>query len=509
MMPPQLDLEVVREQVESLVRPGRVPSGAGGWLRIGKDLAHSPALMKAATGSVAAGAGRVLLSVNQEGGRLSALDWPEAVQLPGAAALGAAGSPELAEQAGAAIGGQLRAVGLTWNLAPVCDLATVVNSAVSGRAFSDQPAVAARLAAAFVRGLQGAGVAGTAKHFPGLGGAAADPHLQTPVLDRLLRGALAPFEAAVEAGVASVMVGSHIVRDLDTVPALASAQVVGLLRDRIGFEGVIVSENLSIPAVCNPLGGLATAALAAVTAGVDMVMLDSEISRGHHGAVPGTGARRRSAVVDALIDAVLGGRLDPAQVARSAARIAAMEGQFGLAPAAVLPAWGQANETAEQVAEAIAAAAVRVPCGGHLLPLDLHGRSVALLRVPDAGERKADSARHAPDLLPSLVGEHFPVGSLPLGGRIPADAGAAVVYGYDTGRGPDGFSLAAACATGLAGRGVPVVQIALGDADELTGSRADVLIAAWSPHRATAAAVASLLTGRTAAPVLPAERSRP
>ncbi|MEU3402912.1 glycoside hydrolase family 3 N-terminal domain-containing protein [Streptomyces sp. NPDC006670] len=507
-MPPQLDLEVLREQVESLVRPGRMPSGAGGWLRIGKDRAHNPFLMKAATDSVTAAVDRVLLSVNQEGGRLSALDWPEAVQLPGASALGSAGSPELAEQAGSAIGGQLRAVGLTWNLAPVCDLATVGNPAVSGRAFSDQPAVAAPLAAAFVRGLQRAGVAGTAKHFPGLGGAASDPHLQTPVLDRLLPGALAPFEAAVEAGVASVMVGSHIVRDLDTVPALTSARIVGLLRDRIGFEGVIVSENLSIPGICNPLGGLATAALAAVKAGVDMVMLDSEISRGHRGNIPETGARKRSAVVDALIDAVLGGLLDPAQVTRSAARIAAMEEQFGLTPAAGLPAWSQANEAAAQAAEAIAAAAVRVPCGGHLLPLDLHGRTVALLRVPDAGERKADSARHAPDLLPSLLGEHLPVGSVPCDGPIPADAGAVVVYGYDTGRGPDGVSSAAAYATERAGRGVPVVQIALGDADELTGSRADVLIAAWSPHRATAAVVASLLTGRTSAPMPPAEGSR-
>lgn len=96
--------------MESLVRPGRVPSSAGGRLRIGKDRAPSPTLMKAATGSVAAGVGRVLLSVYQEGGLLIALDWPEAVQLPGATTLGAAGSTELVEQTGAAIGRQLRAV---------------------------------------------------------------------------------------------------------------------------------------------------------------------------------------------------------------------------------------------------------------------------------------------------------------------------------------------------------------------------------------------------------------
>ncbi|MGW1641491.1 glycoside hydrolase family 3 N-terminal domain-containing protein [Streptomyces lavendulae] len=172
----------------------------------------------------------LLLSVNQEGGRLNALDWPDTVQLPGNAALGLAGSAELAELAGAAIGRQLRAVGLCWNLAPVCDLDTVPStSAVSCRAFCADPVVAGRLAAAFVRGMQSARVAATAKHFPGLGGVAADPHHRTPVVERLAPGCLLPFEAVIGAGVASVMVGSHVVRELDSRPAFASARVIGLL----------------------------------------------------------------------------------------------------------------------------------------------------------------------------------------------------------------------------------------------------------------------------------------
>lgn len=495
-MPPQqhadVDLDRVRQQAELLVRPGPAPEGAG-WLRIGKDQAHSPAQMRAATGRVAQGAGRVLVSVNQEGGRLNALDWPEAVQLPGPAALGAAGSEELAEQAGAVTGGQLRAVGLSWNLAPVCDLATTpLPTAVAGRAFSDQPGLTGRLAAAFVRGLQGAAVAATAKHFPGLGGVLADPHHQVPVLDQLLPGALVPFEAVVEAGVAAVMVGSHIVRALDTVPALASARVVALLREGMGFEGVIVSENLSIPAVHRPLGGLAKAAVAAVTAGVDVVMLDSEISRAQHPT--DAGGRRRSAVVDALVDAVLDGRLDPDQLARSAQRVTGMEERFALTPVSCQPDWEDANAAAAHVAESIAAASVTVLRGEHLLPLDLARRTLALVRVADLGQRKADSARHAPDLLPALLAEHQPVLPLPAGGSLPAGVGAAVVYGYDTGNGPVGRSAAAACANRLVGQGVSVVQVAFGDAGDLAGSGADALIAAWSPHRASAAAVAARLT---------------
>ncbi|MFE7805882.1 glycoside hydrolase family 3 N-terminal domain-containing protein [Streptomyces sp. NPDC057430] len=497
-MPPQqhadADLERVRQQAELLVRPGPAPEGLG-WLRIGKDQANSPARMQAATGRVAAGAGRALVSVNQEGGRLNALDWPEAVQLPGPTALGAAGSVELAEQAGAVTGGQLRAVGLSWNLAPVCDLATYPPAAVlAGRTFSEQPKLTGRLAAAFVRGLQGAGVAGTAKHFPGLGGVAVDPHHQVPVLDQLLPGALVPFEAVVDAGVASVMVGSHIVRALDTVPALVSSRVLALLREEMGFEGLIVSENLSIPAVHRPLGGLEKAAVAAITAGVDVVMLDSEISRAQHLTDAGAGGRRRSAVVDALVGAVLDGRLDPDQLARSAQRVNGMEERFALTPISSQPGWQDANAAAADVAEEIAAASVTVLRGNHLLPLGA-GKPLALVRVANAGERKADSARHAPDLLPALLAEHHNVLSLPESGPLPAEVAAVVVYGYDTSTGVDSLSAAAACASQLAGRGVPVVQVACGDASELAGSSADVLVAAWSPHQASVAAAALCLTG--------------
>src|SRR5207253_6206149 len=118
-----------------------------------------------------------------EGGQLNALG-PDATQFPGAMALGAVGDDVLAEEVGRAIGRELAAVGVNINYAPVCDLATnPANPALGIRTFGDNPWAVAKLVAATVRGLNSAGVAATAKHFPGSGDAAADPHHELPVVE--------------------------------------------------------------------------------------------------------------------------------------------------------------------------------------------------------------------------------------------------------------------------------------------------------------------------------------
>jgi beta-N-acetylhexosaminidase len=500
----------LREQIGLLVRPGRQSlapgtaesrllgeTGAGSG-RIGKDTVASVAVLRTVTQAASRKASPALLvSVNQEGGRLNAVDWPEAVQLPGAMALGAAGDEALARQAGTAIGRQLRSAGLTWNLAPVCDLADWPSErAVGTRAFGSDPGQVAVLAAAFVRGLQGAGVAATAKHFPGLGGTGADPHHQAPAVDALPAGALAPFRAAVRAGVACVMVGSHTVRAVEDRPALASPQMIALLRDDFGFDGVVVTENLSIPAVCGPLGGLAPAAVAAVAAGADLVMLDSEISRGRQPHQQRAAAiRARGEVTAALARAVEDGVISRERVAEAAARVLALHRRFGIAPGTPLPQWAAADAAARATATRVAEESVTVVRGAGLLPLTLEpGTTLAAVRVPDTGHRRADSARHAPDLLPGLLSDWFPVQQALDGGSLPPGTGPVVVYGHDTSVGSGRLSGAAMVAARIRQRRT-VVQVALGDPDDLAGSPADVLIAAFSPHRASAEAVARVLSG--------------
>jgi len=500
----------LRDQVELLVRPGRqsmVPGAAeaivredagAGSGRIGKDAVTSVAGLRSATRAAGARAFPALLvSVNQEGGRLNALDWPEVVQLPGGMALGAAADSELAEQAGRVIGGQLRAAGATWNLAPVCDLASWPSEpAVGTRSFGSDPCLAADLAAAFTRGLQAAGVAGTAKHFPGLGRAAADPHHEAPVIDELPAGALLPFRAAVQAGVACVMAGSHTVRAVENQPAFASGRMLALLRDDLGFSGVIVTENLSIPAVHRPFGGVAQAAVAAVAAGADIVMLDSEVSRGGQSRQQRAAAvRLRREVTGALAAAVEAGLISGGQVAGSAARVLELHRRFGVGPCSLASRWEEANAAARQVADQVAEQSVTVLRGADLLPLiPQPGTAVPVVRVPDTGSRKADSARHAADLMPALLGARFLVLRLPAGASLPPGSGPAVVYGYDT-RDGSNCSGAAQEAARLKRQHQVVVQVALGDPDDLAGSPADVLVAAFSPHRSSAEAVSQVLSG--------------
>lgn len=507
------DDAALRDQIDLLVRPGRQSLAPGesetrlreetgtGSGRVGKDTVTSMAILRSAVLAAARETALPLLvTVNQEGGRLNAVDWPGVVQLPGGMALGAAArSEDLAEQAGAAIGGQLRAAGLTWNLAPVCDLAGWPSArAVGTRAFGSGPVQVAVLAAAFTRGLQGAGVAATAKHFPGLGGAGADPHHQTPVIGRLPAGALEPFRAAIEAGVACVMVGSHTVRSVDARPALASQPVMALLREGLGFGGVVVTENLSIPAVSRPFGGLAGAAVAAIAAGADVVMLDSEVSRGRQPHAQRAAAiRARGEVSRALARAVRDGQVSRNRIEEAARRVLAVHRRFGIGAGTSLPGWDEANTAARRVARRIADESVTVLRGASLLPLvPAPGATLAAVRVPDAGERRADSARHAADLFPGLLAALIPSEPAAAGEGRPPGAGPAVVYGYDTRPRPGQLSGAAAEAARLRQQGRVVVQVAFGDPDDLAGSPADVLIAAFSPHRASAESVARVLTGR-------------
>ncbi|MEV0846378.1 glycoside hydrolase family 3 N-terminal domain-containing protein [Streptomyces sp. NPDC049954] len=498
----------LRAVADALVRPGELSVDSGetesfllartgrGSGRIGKDTAVGPVPLRSMVALVAESGDRpLLLSVNQEGGRLNALDWPGTEQLPGALALGAADSEELAALAGAATGAQLRATGLRWNLAPVCDLARWPSARVVGaRAFGPDPGRVAALAAAFVRGCQKENVAACAKHFPGLGTATTDPHETLTVVDALPPGSLLPFREAVGAGVASVMVGSHVVRCFGDRPAFASPEVLALLREELGFDGVAVSENLSIPAAHAPFGSVEAAAVAAVAAGIDVVMLDSEISRGGQDVERRIAAiHLRQRVVAALCRAVEKGSIPAERVYEAARRVTAMRARYGLRRGETLPPWAAANHRAKAAALTIARAGLAVPRGQDLLPLP-ERQAVVVARVPDRGSRRADSARFAPHLLPECLARSVPVTSAEPASVVPG-TGPVLVCGYDTTT-PSGGSASAVAANRIAASGRFVVHVSFGTLDEFDGSLAPVLIAAGSPHAASVQAVAEALLGR-------------
>lgn len=200
-------------------------------------------------------AGRPLLvAVDQEGGQLLGAG-PDTTPFAGNMALGATGDPGLAEEVAEAIGRELRALGINVNYAPVADVVSRPDNPSLGiRSFGEDPKAVAVLTGAFVTGLQRAGVAATVKHFPGKGEAAVDPHDELPVLDleleRLEQVELVPFRAGIEAGAKLVMVGHYglpAITGDSRLPASASRDVLeGLIRNRLGFDGIIVTDALDM-----------------------------------------------------------------------------------------------------------------------------------------------------------------------------------------------------------------------------------------------------------------------
>ncbi len=220
----------------------------------------------------------LLLAVDQEGGRVARLKAP-VLALPPMRVLGDIDDTSLTDRAARALGAELRALGFNMDFAPVVDVDTnPANPVIGDRAFGRDPRAVMRHAVAFLEGLQGVGVLACAKHFPGHGDTELDSHLALPRvrhdMRRLRAVELPPFFAAAGAGVASVMT-AHVVYDaLDPdVPAtLSSAIVTGLLRDEMGFDGIVFSDDLEMKAIADSTG-VGEAAVRAVGAGCDAVLV--------------------------------------------------------------------------------------------------------------------------------------------------------------------------------------------------------------------------------------------
>jgi len=248
----------------------------------------------------------LLVAIDEEGGDVTRLEARTGSSYPGNLALGAVGDSALTEQVARAMGEDLAVAGIDLDLAPVADVNSDPRNPVIGvRSFGSNPADVARQTAAWVRGLQGAGVAACAKHFPGHGGTSADSHLEVPVGEP----ELAPFEAAIAGGVRAVMSAHIVVPGIDDAPATISRRVMtGMLRDQLGFDGLAISDGLDMRGISGERG-IATAAVLAVQAGCDALCV---------GGGP-TGREVVDEIVAALCAGVAGGRL-----AEGAGRVEAM-----------------------------------------------------------------------------------------------------------------------------------------------------------------------------------------
>ena len=293
--------------------------GLAGVVLFGSNLADGTQVNRLTQRFTSAAGRPLVLATDEEGGDVTRLDTLRGSAVPGAAALGYLDDVEVTEETYAAIGVRLAEAGLTMNLAPVADVnIDPLNPVIGLRSFGADPVLAGRHVAAAVRGVQRAGVAACVKHFPGHGATRDDSHHEVAVLDRsreeIESVELEPFRAGIAAGARAVMTG-HLLApalDPDRLVTLSRDVTEVLLRERLGFSGVIVTDALEMQAVASTVG-IVEGFVQALAAGADAIE---------------SGSVEHAYLVDeiprAVERALREGRLSESRLADAAARTASL-----------------------------------------------------------------------------------------------------------------------------------------------------------------------------------------
>jgi len=259
----------------------------------------------------------LFIAVDQEGGDISSAPW--VAPQPAAARVGRRGDPAEAREIAEQMGEELRRAGVNTDLAPVVD--TGFGAAIGNRSFGEDPRLVAEMGAAAVEGFERAGVISAAKHFPNHGPATTDSHINLPVVDHDLRTLrshdMPPFEAAIRAGAPMVMVGHLVYPVIDPDrPASLSPEAIKMLRDELGFDGVVVTDDLAM-AGAKGGGTVARAAVKAVEAGADLLLISSS-------------PQQQVDAYDAVVEAVQSGEIPRERVEASVERVLQVKEKYPL-----------------------------------------------------------------------------------------------------------------------------------------------------------------------------------
>ncbi|MFI6438789.1 glycoside hydrolase family 3 protein [Streptomyces sp. NPDC050759] len=312
----------------TVLQPGFTGTTAPDWLlrRLGEGLASvglfgrniaSPEQLAALTAQLRAERDDVLVAIDEEGGDVTRLEVRTGSSFPGNHALGAVDDVELTREVAAELGRRLAACGVNLNWAPSADVNSNPSNPVIGvRSFGASSKLVARHTAAYVTGLQSAGVAACTKHFPGHGDTAIDSHHALPRIDVdesvLLERELRPFRAAIAAGTRAVMTAHILVPALDPErPATLSHKVLtDLLRGELGYTGLIVTDGMEMQAIAGTYG-IERGSVLAIAAGADAICVGGGLADDE------TVRRLR----DALVSAVRSGELPEERLAQAAERV--------------------------------------------------------------------------------------------------------------------------------------------------------------------------------------------
>ncbi|WP_040949616.1 glycoside hydrolase family 3 protein [Gorillibacterium massiliense] len=265
----------------------------------------------------------LFIGVDQEGGMVARID-KGMTAFPGSMALGATRNAEGVYAAAKASGDELRSIGVNMNFAPCLDVNNnPLNPVIGVRSYGESPELVAEMGCAAVRGYQEAGISATVKHFPGHGDTADDSHHSIPVVPygekRLFDVELFPFIKAIAAGT-DVIMTSHVLFpafEPDGHTATISRKILtGLLRERLGYDGLIITDCLEMDAIAASIG-VEEGAIRAIEAGADLVMVSHRLDR-------------QTAAVNAVLKAVESGRLTEARIDASVARILELKKRRGI-----------------------------------------------------------------------------------------------------------------------------------------------------------------------------------
>ncbi|MFI6228769.1 glycoside hydrolase family 3 protein [Micromonospora echinospora] len=363
--------------------------------------------LRAAAGKLKAGTAPFLIGTDQEYGVVTRIT-DGVTQLPSALAAGAADDPALTEAAWRAAGTELAAMGINLDFAPVADVLATRSTVIGSRSFGADPKRVSAQVGGAVRGLQGAGVAATLKHFPGHGHSSADSHAELPVLTQsrkvLDAGALPPFTAGFDAGAWAVMSAHLDVRAVDpgTPGTFSRKLLTDVLRGQLGFQGVVITDGMNMaPAKRYPPG---EAAVRALNAGNDLILMPPNVTQAYDGLLAALrdGSLPRTRLVEAVTRVLtLKFRLadrptpdmstladdvhDRAAKDLAAAAVTVLRGSCAAAkvtgPVTVTASGGR-ERTRAALTEALTAAGVRVvPSGGTVVHLVGYGDGAADLRA--------------------------------------------------------------------------------------------------------------------------------
>jgi beta-N-acetylhexosaminidase len=257
----------------------------------------------------------LFVAVDQEGGDIASAPW--VAPQPAAAEVGSRRDPGEARAIAATMGRQLLRAGINTDFAPVVD--TGFGAAIGNRSYGEDPDLVARMGAAAVEGFEEAGIISAAKHFPNHGPATSDSHVSLPVIRHDVKTLeaydLPPFEAAVEAGVPMIMVGHLVYPAIDPHnPASLSRDAISMLRRDLGFDGVVVTDDLAM-AGAKGKGTPAETAVQAVQAGADLLVLSSP-------------PQEQADAYDAVVDAVESGEIPRSRIEKSVERLLGVKERY-------------------------------------------------------------------------------------------------------------------------------------------------------------------------------------